>query len=81
MRNMWKMLILIVVALILCVSTFSACNGSVDPDEGQATINPTAGGDYENETTEPTKDQTSTDAEDDNSNIMDGNDHVEVPFG
>lgn len=81
MRNMWKMLILIVVALILCVSTLSACNGSVDPDEGQATINPTDSGESENNITEPTQDQTATNPVNDNSNIMDGNDHVEAPFG
>lgn len=81
MKNAWKMLILIIGVLILCASILAACNSFVNPDEGQVTINPTDSGESENNITEPTQDQTATNPVNDNSNIMDGNDHVEAPFG
>ena len=81
MKNGWKMLIVITAVFILCISILTACNSPVDPDEGRATISPTDVGGDKNDTTEPTQDQTPVNPDNDDSNIMDGNDHVDAPFG
>lgn len=82
MKNGWKRLIITTAVLIFCISIFTACNGSVNPNEEHSINSPTniVGGDT-NDTTGPTQDQTPVNPDSNDSNIFDGNDHIEIPFG
>ena len=78
-RNVFILrLICIMCATVLLCGMFAACGA--DEENPQPTEAPTqapTGGPTEEPTQEPTQEPT----KDENSSIMDGEDHVEIPFG
>ena len=82
MKNGWKSLIVITAVFILCISILPACNSPVNPNEEHSTTGPTdiVGGNT-NDTTGPTQNQSPVSPDSNDSNFMDGNDHVAAPFG
>ena len=76
-------LMVVVMVLCICLSMLTACNNNLsDPDQGHNPSSPTdtAGGDV-NDPTGSSQEQTPTNPENNDSNIMDGEDHIEMPFG
>lgn len=88
-----RLICIMCVAVLLC-GVFAACGEKEDPQPTEAPtqaptgepgpVGPTEGptdAPTEGPTEEPTEEPTQEPTQDENSSIMDGEDHVEIPFG
>ena len=81
MKNKRYLFFRIIIVLLLCMTILSGCNeGVVDPNQGGIPSGPAIDGDN-NGSDDSGQNRTPDDTESSDSSIMDGEDHVEMPFG